>query len=61
MFEFKILRNKVTGDGMNFEEAKKHYYLPCVNSIEELCQILNSRDIYGCGSSFDVEKWTVKN
>ena len=73
-WNFKILRNTVSGDGHNTLEEAFEYYketlteygyelgisengVHTIQSLEELCDILNELDIYGCGSSFKIEEW----
>ena len=59
--------NRISGDKMDFEEALEYYKNDIPGDAEfgdiyELCDFLNSLEIYGCGNEFYVDyKDTVIN
>ena len=66
------LRNTVSGIAHdNLQEALAYYdttlidggyyqHPTKIDSLYDLCDVLNEMDVYGCGSSFSMEQWTFK-
>ena len=52
---FNYYKDVLTANG--YELGISENGIHTIQSLEELCDILNNLNIYGCGSSFRIEKW----
>lgn len=63
----RYLRNTVSGVGHSTLAEALHYYSETIKdvkqditSLDDLCDVLNQLDIYGCESSFKIEVWEFR-
>lgn len=68
-FKERYLRNTISGVGhRELEEALEYYHNTLkengfyenptpIDTLDDLCEVLNHMDVYGCGSSFKMEDW----
>lgn len=55
----KVLVNMISDvEHSDLEEALKYYNLEYtdIEDLDELCETLNDLDLYGCGSSFEIQE-----